>query len=112
MSVHENIGGVRAATRVTGKCLKQVDTKIRELFGEKVPALNGYPHVVDHIERFWGFEEIKPYFEALVVHNRTEGMRQGFAPAAFFEIQKLIDLHNEQFPKISIGLSKGGFVCG
>jgi hypothetical protein len=57
-----------------------------------------HPHIIDKIEKFWGFPVCREYLNDLLMDSR-DGARQGFSKEAFKAILFFLNEHDKCFPQ-------------
>lgn len=90
--------------------IAEIRKLVPELEDRYVEALFGFPHILKSIDVFWGSRECVIYLESLLIDRR--GNRQGFPSDVAFAIQKLIDAHNEQWPRFKTHTAPTPFTLG
>jgi len=58
-------------------------------------ALDDYPHIIQNIYMFWGYDEFYDYIHKLSFADRD---RAGFPPIILMELEDLTELHRAKFP--------------
>lgn len=75
---------------------RQLDRRERDRPSPKHPspkaALEAYPRIVERLCQLWGFREIRPYLESLVLVETSRIERQGLDPRAQEELMFLFGL--------------------
>lgn len=61
-----------------------------------------YPHVVDKLQEIWGTSDGAEYLIDLLEYSPEKNRidRQGFSWEAVFEIQNILEEHENQFPDL------------
>ena len=65
---------------------------------ELIDSLSNFPHIQYKLRLYWGYKECRDYLASLPMTTRLK--RQGFPLDAIIAIDKLIDLHDLEYPRL------------
>lgn len=65
---------------------------------ELIDSLSNFPHIQYKLRLYWGYKECRDYLASLPMTTRPK--RQGFPLDAIIAIDKLIDLHDLEYPRL------------
>jgi hypothetical protein len=77
--------------QVVALAKRQLDRRERNRSSPKA-ALEAYPRIVERLCQLWGFREVRPYLESLVLVEASRIERQGLDPRAQEELMFLFGL--------------------
>ena len=60
-------------------------------------GLDAFPHIVENLKTFWGYEEFYGYVNNLLVTDRD---RVGFPVNVILELDKVVEVHRALFPDL------------
>lgn len=81
------------------KNLAELQDLVPVLEDSDLRTLSKFPHIVEKVALFWGFEEAPEYLQSLTFDDRCG--RQGFPADMLLVVHKLSQIHDEQYPKFA-----------